>query len=66
MIFVARTLSADEKTYAEQKGVTLIEKPIALDALVFIVCDRRYNYTNPVNSLTDRQVQDIYTLKTTN
>jgi len=69
MIFVARTLSADEKAYAEQKGVTLIEKPIALDALVFIVCNRTqftYNYTNPVNSLTHRQIQDIYMKKTTN
>lgn len=69
MIFVARTLSADEQAYAEQKGVTLIEKPIALDALVFIVCNRTHfldDYTNPVNSLTHQQVQDIYTLRTTN
>jgi phosphate transport system substrate-binding protein len=69
MIFVARTLSEDEKAYAEQKGVTLIEKPIALDALVFIVCNRTSfedNYTNPVNSLTHQQIQDIYTKRTTN
>lgn len=69
MIFVARTLSPDEKAYAEQKGVTLIEKPVALDALVFIVCNRtnfQDNYTNPVNSLTHKQIQDIYTLKITN
>lgn len=70
MIFVARTLSDDEKAYAEQKGITLIEKPIALDALVFIVCNRvsfgGSNYTNPVNSLTHQQIQDIYTLRTTN
>lgn len=69
MIFVARTLSADEKAYAVQKGVTLIEKPIALDALVFIVCNRTTfedNYTNPVNSLTHRQVKDIYTRQITN
>jgi phosphate transport system substrate-binding protein len=69
MIFVARNLSDDEKNYAQKKGVALIEKPVALDALVFIVCNRtkfERNYTNPVNSLTHRQVQDIYTRKTTN
>jgi phosphate transport system substrate-binding protein len=69
MIFVARTLSDDEKAYAEQKGVTLIETPIALDALVFIVCNRttfENNYTNPVNSLSHRQIQNIYTRQITN
>ncbi len=69
MIFVARTLSDDEKAYAEQKSVTLIEKPIALDALVFIVCNRtrfEENYTNPVYSLTHKQIQDIYTAKIRN
>ncbi len=69
MIFVARTLSADEKAYAEQKGVTLVEKPVALDALVFIVCNRtrfENNYTNRVNNLTHQQVKDIYTRRTTN
>lgn len=68
MIFVARTLSADEKAYAEQKGVRLVEKPVALDALVFIVCNRtsfENNYTNPVKNLTHQQVKDIYTRRTT-
>jgi phosphate transport system substrate-binding protein len=69
MIFVARDLSDDERARAQQKGVSLIKTPIALDALVFIVCNRtnfQNNYTNPVNSLTHRQVQDIYTKKITN
>jgi phosphate transport system substrate-binding protein len=71
MIFVARTLSDDEKAYAEQKGVTLIEKTIALDALVFMVCNgsrggEPLRYVNPVNSLTHAQLEDIYTAKTKN
>ncbi len=71
MIFVARTLSDDEKAYAEQKGVTLIEKPVALDALVFMVCngsrmEESRGYVNPVNSLTHAQLEDIYTAKTKN
>jgi len=57
----ARTMSADEKKYAESKGVTLIETPIALDAFVFLK-----NETNPITSLTIEQVQGIYTGQITN
>lgn len=56
LIIASRSISRDEKTYAEQKGVRLIENPIALDALVFIV-----NPENPVRTLTTEQIQNIYT-----
>lgn len=60
MIFSARTMSADEKAYAAEAGVSLVETPIALDALVFIKHD-----FNPA-SLTIQQLQDIYTAKIKN
>ena len=56
LILTARSISRDEKAYMEEKGVTLIEKPIAKDAFTFMV-----NKANPVNSLTIQQIQDIYT-----
>lgn len=56
LIMTARSISRDEKVYAEEQGVTLIEKPIAKDALTFIV-----NPDNPISSLTIQQIQDIYT-----
>jgi len=55
IIISARKMSADEKSYAENIGVSLIETPIALDALVFLL-----NKQNIVNSLTVTQIQDIY------
>ena len=61
IILTHRTISPDEKVYADSKGVTLIETSIALDAFVFIV-----NYNNPVKSMTVNQIQDIYTSKITN
>lgn len=60
MALSARTMSPDEKAYAESKGVTLIETPIALDAFIFIV-----NARNPVEGLTTQNIQDIYTGKVT-
>lgn len=56
-----RTMSPDEKTYADAVGVTLVETPIALDAFVFIV-----NKNNPVKTLTVNQIQKIYTGEITN
>jgi len=61
LILTARTISSDEKEYADAKGVSLIETPIGLDAFIFIV-----HPTNPIKSLTIKQVQDIYTGKITN
>lgn len=55
LIISARKMSEDEMEYAESKGVSLIETPIALDGLVFLL-----NKQNKVNSLTIKQVQDIY------
>jgi len=60
-ILSARTMSPDEKAYADAAGISLIETPIALDALVFIV-----HPTNPIESITIAQIQDIYTGKITN
>ncbi len=60
IIIVARSASDDEIALAEQVGVQLITTPIALDAFVFIV-----NIHNSVNSLTTKQIQDIYTGNTT-
>ncbi len=60
MVLSARTMSPDEKNYAENKGVTLIETPIALDAFIFIV-----NPQNQVTALTTENIQNIYTGKVT-
>lgn len=57
----ARKMSPDERAYAESKGVTLIETPIALDAFVFIV-----SADNPVKNLSTQNIRDIYTGKITN
>jgi phosphate transport system substrate-binding protein len=54
-------MSADEKASADAEGISLIETPIALDAFIFII-----NQENPVQSLTIKQVQDIYTGGITN
>ncbi|MDR2146574.1 MAG: substrate-binding domain-containing protein, partial [Tannerella sp.] len=64
MIFSARAQSADEAAYAAQAGVTLVEIPIALDALVFMNSKGdapNPDWDNPVTALTHRQIQDIYT-----
>lgn len=60
-ILAARTMSDDEKTYANQKSVALTETPIALDAFIFII-----NSKNPVKNLTTQQIRNIYTSKITN
>jgi phosphate transport system substrate-binding protein len=54
-------MSEDERAYAESAGVELIETPVALDALDFLV-----NRQNPVNSLTADRVRDIYLGQITN
>ncbi|MDR1859595.1 MAG: substrate-binding domain-containing protein [Bacteroidales bacterium] len=61
IIITHRTISPDEQTLADEKGVSLIEKSIALDAFVFVV-----NKNNPVKSLTVSQIQGIYTGEITN
>jgi phosphate transport system substrate-binding protein len=61
LILSARKMSPDEKEYADNAGVSLIETPIALDAFIFVA-----NLSNPVKSLTTKQIQDIYTGKIKN
>jgi phosphate transport system substrate-binding protein len=61
IIISARKMSEDEKSYAKSVGISLIETAIALDALVFIA-----NKQNSINSLTVKQVQDIYLGNITN
>ncbi|MDR2953582.1 MAG: substrate-binding domain-containing protein [Prevotella sp.] len=61
IILSARKMSADEKSYAEKKGISLTETPIAWDALDFLI-----NKQNTVNYLTVKQIQDIYKGKITN
>ena len=61
IILSARKMSPDEKSYADAKGVSLIETPIALDAFIFII-----NPANSITTLTIEQIQDIYTGKITN
>ena len=61
IILTHRTISPDEKVYANSKGVTLIETSIALDAFVFVI-----HKNNPVKSLTVNQIQKMYTGEITN
>lgn len=61
LVIAARAASRDENKYAEERKVTLIEKPIAKDALTFMV-----NNENPVNSLSVEQIRKIYTGEITN
>ena len=56
LILVARTASDEEIHFADSLGINLIETPIALDAFVFLA-----NINNPVNSLTTKEIQNIYT-----
>lgn len=48
----------DERKEAEDAGVELVYVPVCCDAFIFMVNDR-----NPVDSLTVRQIQEIYTGK---
>lgn len=61
LVIAARSISRDEKVYADQQGVSLIDKPIAKDALTFMV-----NPSNPVNNISINQLQGIYTGDITN
>ena len=61
LIICARESSEDEQNYALEKGVTLIEKPIANDSFAFLL-----NRANSVDNLTHEQVVGIYTGQITN
>lgn len=56
LIITARIASDEEIYLADSLDIELTEIPIALDAFVFLV-----NINNPVNSLTTKEIQDIYT-----
>lgn len=60
IIFVAQP-SGGQKKRAEESGITLLYTPFAREAFVFIV-----NADNPVNSLTEQQVRDIFSGAITN
>lgn len=47
--------SAEQKSYAEEKGRDLVFVPVAREAFVFVV-----NRDNPVDSLTAEQIRAIY------
>lgn len=47
--------SAEQKKYAEEKGVELVYVPVGLEGFVFFV-----NEKNPVNNLTTEQIRKIY------
>lgn len=55
LILVARAPSREEMATAARKGVELVARAVALDALVFLV-----NKSNEVPNLTTRQIQEIY------
>lgn len=56
LILVARPPSPDELALAKAKGVEFELRPIGYDAFIFML-----DQENPVNSLTVKQIQDIYT-----
>ena len=60
-LIIVPKMSEAEKEYADNAGVSLIETPIALDALDFV-----YNAENAVNSLSVEQIQNIYLGNITN
>lgn len=61
ILFSWRNLPVGKKKRAKESGVTLLYTPFAREAFVFIV-----NADNPVNSLTEQQVRDIFSGAITN
>lgn len=53
--------SADQKKYAEDKGVELVYVPVGLEGFVFFV-----NKENPVDNLSAQQIRQIYSGEITN
>ena len=54
-------ISAEQQKAADEKGITLESVPAAKEGFVFVV-----NANNPVESLTQQQIRDIYSGKITN
>lgn len=61
LIIDSRDVSRNELEYSNEKGVKIHTKPLAWDAMVFLV-----HPDNKVKSLTLEQIQDIYTGDITN
>lgn len=61
LVIAARAASRDENKYARDNNVALIEKPIAKDALTFMV-----NNSNPIECLSVEQIRKIYAGDITN
>lgn len=61
LVLAARAASRDENKYAKDNNVVLIEKPIAKDALTFMI-----NNSNPIECLSMEQIRKIYTGDITN
>lgn len=61
LIVTSRSISRDEKAYADEQGVTLDETAVALDGFIFIT-----HKNNSVKSLTREQIQGIYMGEITN
>lgn len=61
LIIDSRNISRNELEYSNEKGVKIMTKPLAWDAMVFLV-----HPDNKINSLTLEQIQDIYTGNITN
>ncbi|MBR4590546.1 MAG: substrate-binding domain-containing protein [Bacteroidaceae bacterium] len=61
LILMDNEMSFEDKEYADEKGVTLLSKPIARNALTFMI-----NSENPVDNLSTQQIQGIYTGDITN
>jgi len=60
-LIIATEPSYEELALAKEKGVTLVTKPVCYDAFVFIT-----HKDNPVDSLTEEQIQKIYAGEITN
>ncbi len=60
-LILATEPSDEELASAKAEGITLVKKPICYDAFVFIT-----HKDNPVESLTVKQIQDIYSGKIKN
>lgn len=58
LIITARDISRDEKSYADSRHASIISKPIAQDALTFIVSPK-----NTIKNLSQQQIRDIYMQK---
>ena len=60
-IIFSTPISAEQQKMADEAGVKLEQVPVVKEAFVFVV-----NAKNPVDSLTQQQIKDIYSGKITN